>query len=190
MKSGLRTEGQYLAQGYISHLLRYLGVDPDSPGLKETPRRVVAALEEMTVGYKEDPKVLLSTVFDEDYDEIVILKDIPFVSLCEHHLLVFSGTADVGYLPGGKVVGLSKLARLVDCFARRLQVQERLTKQIAEAIQEHLGAKGVGAVIRASHSCMACRGVRKPGATMITSAMLGVFRENPAARAEFLDLCK
>jgi GTP cyclohydrolase I len=150
---------------------------------------VVKALREMTAGYKDDPAVVLGKTFEETYDELILLKDIPFTSLCEHHLLPFTGTVDVGYIPG-KVVGLSKLARLVDCFAKRLQMQERLTRQIGEALEQHLEARGVGVVVRGQHSCMACRGVRKSGSTMITSVMLGALRENSSARAEFLALCR
>lgn len=181
---------QALALESVKILLQYLGEDADREGLKDTPDRVLRALNEMTHGYNEDPAKILSKVFAEQYDEIVILRKIPFISLCEHHLLSFIGTVDIGYLPSGKgVVGLSKLARLVDCFARRLQVQERLTKQIAEAIEQHLEAKGVGVIVRAGHTCMSCRGVMKHGSEMVTSSMLGVFREKPEARAEFLALC-
>lgn len=146
---------------------------------------------EMTLGYQEDPKEILSRTFDEKSDEVVILRGIEFTSLCRHHLLPFSGTADVGYLPGetGKVVGLSKLARLVDCFARRLQLQERMTRQIAESLMGHLNARGAAVVVRAKHSCMACRGVKKASATMVTSCCLGAFREDGRLRSEFLTLC-
>lgn len=173
----------------VRTILEHIGEDPYRDGLKDTPKRVAKALTEMTAGYRDDPKYILSRVFEESYDEIVILRDIPFTSLCEHHLLTFSGTTDIGYLPG-KVVGLSKLARLVDCFSRRLQVQERMTKQIAEAIEEHLEARGVAVIVRSVHSCLACRGVKKSGAEMVTSAMLGLFRSESAARAEFLELCR
>lgn len=177
------------AENAVRLLLSYLGQNPASDGLRDTPGRVVRALVEMTKGYKDEPKEILGRVFDVSYDQVVILRDIEFTSLCEHHLLVFSGTVDIGYIPG-RVVGLSKLARLVDCFAHRLQVQERMTNEIAQAIHEHLEAKGVAVVVRAQHSCMACRGVRKPGAEMVTSAMLGLFRSEAAARAEFLSLCR
>jgi len=175
------------AEGFVRGLILLVGEDPDRPGLKETPGRVVRALIEMTQGYRDDPADIFKT-FDEKHDEMVVLKGCPFTSMCEHHLLVFEGTADIGYLPG-KVVGLSKLARLVDCFSRRLQMQERMTRQIAEAIRENLEAPGVAVVVRARHSCLACRGVRKHGTEMVTSAMLGVFRDSPGARAEFLALC-
>lgn len=169
----------------------WMGCDPNDAGLKDTPNRVVRALREMTEGYREDPAQILSKSFgdEKEYDEIVILQGIPFHSMCEHHLLPFTGHADVGYLPG-KVCGLSKLARLVDCFARRLQMQERMTSQIADALMLHLQARGAAVVLRASHSCMVCRGARKSGATMITSVTRGAFRDDPKARQEFLDLCK
>lgn len=189
--TGLPTPFQNTAEDAVRCLLRLVGVDPDSGGLKDTPKRVVKALQEITVGYGQDPADILGKVFEEAYDEIVVLRAIPFTSICEHHLMSFTGTACVGYLPGDKgVVGLSKLARLVDCFALRLQVQERLTKQIADAVSTHLGARAVGVVVRASHSCMACRGVRKPGAEMVTSCMMGAFRTEPSARAEFFKLCE
>lgn len=177
------------AEDAVRTLLRLVGEDPDRDGLKGTPDRVVRALREMTEGYRQDPAAILGRVFEEPYDEMVVLRGISFSSLCEHHLQNFTGEVDVGYLPG-KVVGLSKLARLVDCFARRLQIQEKLTRQIADAISQHLEAKGVGVVVRASHSCMSCRGVKKAGATMVTSAMLGYLRDKAEARAEFLALCR
>jgi GTP cyclohydrolase IA len=176
------------AESAVEYLLEYIGVDRTKSGIIETPRRVVDALLEMTAGYKEDPELILSKTFEDDCDEIIILRNIPFNSLCEHHLLPFSGSVDVGYLPG-KVVGLSKLARLVDCFARRLQMQERMTRQIADSIMQYLSAQGAAVVVRASHACMACRGVKKSGAEMVTSRMIGVFRDKPEARAEFLALC-
>lgn len=180
---------QTTAEDAVRTLIQWMGQDPDEAGLKETPNRVVRALTEMTKGYREDPKAILSKTFEVDCDEIIVLKKIPFTSMCEHHLLPFSGEVDIGYLPG-RVVGLSKLARLVDCYAQRLQMQERMTRQIAKALDEHLGAKGVAVVCRAAHSCMGCRGVKKPGAKMVTSVMLGFFRDNAPARQEFLELCR
>ena len=176
----------------VVRLLEGIGENPKREGLRDTPKRVVKALREMTEGYHQDPKEILSRVFQEEQsDEIVILRNIPFVSLCEHHVLPYTGSADVGYIPsGGKIVGLSKLARLVHCFAKRLQVQERMTRQIATAIQDNLQTKGVGVIVRASHSCMSCRGVRVSDSEMVTSVMLGVLREDPKARAEFLALCR
>lgn len=181
--------GHGIAEEAVKTLLRLVGEDPDRDGLQGTPDRVCRALREMTEGYHQDPALILSRVFEESYDEVVIVRAIPFTSLCEHHLLPFLGTVDIGYLPG-KVVGLSKLARLVDCFSKRLQIQERLTQQIAGAIQQYLEAKGTAVVVRAEHACMACRGVKKPGAEMVTSSMLGVFRDEAEIRAEFLALCK
>lgn len=178
-----------LAEAAVRTLLQHLGADPVEDGLRDTPARVVRALREMTEGYRQEPKEILGTVFEVAYDEMIILRDIPFVSNCEHHLMTFAGTVDIGYIPG-KVVGLSKLARLVDCFTKRLQVQERLVRQIAESIQEHLEAKGVAVVIKAVHSCMCARGVKKAGASMVTSCMLGVLRDKAEARAEFLALCQ
>ena len=163
--------------------------DPDREGLRNTPGRVVRALYEMTRGQTESPEQILSTTFNEPCDEMVVLSGIAFTSLCEHHLLPFTGTVDVGYIPG-KVVGLSKLARLVDCFARRLQIQERLTAQIADSLETCLEAQGVAVIVRGQHACMACRGVRKAGATMVTSAMRGFLKDNPTTRAEFLELIK
>lgn len=176
----------------VVRLLELVGEDPNRPGLVDTPGRVVRALAEMTEGYRMDPAVILERVFDEpSSDEMVVVDGIDFTSLCEHHLLPFAGTAVVGYVPqGGKVVGLSKIPRLVECFARRLQVQERLTRQIADAMDTHLAPAGVGVVLRAKHSCMGCRGVRKPAASMVTSATLGLFRDDPRARAEFLALAR
>lgn len=170
----------------VRRLIRVTGEDPQRDGLLETPRRVVAALRDMTSGYRDDPAQILSTTFQVSHDELVVLRGIRFSSLCEHHLLPFMGTAAVGYLPGGRVIGLSKLARLVHCFARRLQVQERMTEQIASALMEHADALGAGVVVRGHHCCIGCRGVRQPDSEMVTSCMLGVMRDRPAARAELL----
>lgn len=177
-----------IAEAAMKQVIRHLGEDVDREGLKDTPARVIRALEEMTGGYQQDPASILATTFAERSDEIVILRDIEFYSTCEHHMLPFYGVAHVGYLPGARVVGLSKLARLVDCFARRLQIQERLTNEIADAMQTHLEARGVGVILTAHHMCMGARGVRRPSARMITSAMRGVFLDNPPARAEFMRL--
>lgn len=175
----------------IRYLLRALGEDSDRNGLKDTPERVWRAWQEMTAGYKEDPGAILLTVFQETSDEIIILKGIRFSSLCEHHMLPFTGQATVGYIPSGKgVVGLSKLARLVHCYARRLQIQERLTRQIAQAIEVYLEPLGAGVIIKAHHHCMSHRGVNQPEAEMITSAMSGVFRDKPSTRAEFMSLAE
>jgi GTP cyclohydrolase I len=175
----------------IESLLTELGEDPDRQGLKATPARVSRALRQLTDGYGVAPEDVISdAVFDQDYDEMVVVKDIPFYSLCEHHMLPFFGTCHVGYLPKGKVVGLSKIPRLVGVFAHRLQLQERMTKEIAEALNLTLAPKGVGVVIEARHLCMEMRGVQKPGGQMITSCMLGTFRKDPRTRAEFLELAR
>ena len=173
----------------VLRLLEYVGEDPGRDGLRGTPGRVCQALDEMTAGYKENPEEILTKTFEVDCDEMVALRGIRFASLCEHHLLPFTGQADVVYIPHKKVVGISKLARLVQCFARRLQIQERMTQEIAHAIHGHLQPLGVGVVIRAHHHCMGCRGVRQPDAEMVTSAMLGFMRNDEKARAEALALC-
>lgn len=175
----------------VESLLSELGEDPERQGLKDTPARVSRALRELTDGYGVSPEdVIADAVFDQDYDEMVVVKDIPFYSLCEHHMLPFFGSCHVGYLPKGKVVGLSKIPRLVGIFAHRLQLQERLTKQVAEALNDALAPKGVGVVVEARHLCMEMRGVQKPGGQLITSCMLGTFRKDPRTRAEFLDLVR
>jgi len=172
----------------VRTILIAVGEDPDRPGLKETPRRVAHMYREMFVGLKLDPSRHLKVVFPESYDEMVVVRDITFTSMCEHHLLPFSGVAHVAYLPNGKVTGLSKLARVVEEIARRPQVQERMTQEIADMIQEHLNTSGVAVVISAEHSCMSIRGVRKPGSTTITSALRGVFKTDQSTRAEFMSL--
>lgn len=175
----------------IESLLGELGEDPSRQGLKATPARVSRALRELTDGYRIDPAAIIAgAVFDQDYDEMVLVKDIPFYSLCEHHMLPFFGSCHVGYLPKGKVVGLSKIPRLVGAFAHRLQLQERMTKQIAEALNDGVAPKGVGVVVEARHLCMEMRGVQKPGGQLITSCMLGTFRKDPRTRAEFLELVR
>lgn len=172
----------------VREILLAVGEDPDREGLIKTPNRVGRAYAEILAGLREDPRRHLKTVFHERYDEVVLLRNIEFHSLCEHHLLPFTGRAHVAYLPDGKVVGLSKLARLVDGFARRPQVQERLTTQIADALMEELNPMGAACVIEATHTCMTIRGAMKPGSTMVTSALRGVFRENPSSRSEILSL--
>jgi GTP cyclohydrolase I len=171
----------------VVQLLRHIGEDPTRDGLVDTPARVVRALTEMTRGYYDDPAEILARTFDITCDEMVVVRRVPFASLCEHHLLRFAGHATVAYIPGDRVVGLSKLARLVDCFAHRLQVQERMTGQIADAIVEHLDPVGAGVIVTAAHSCMADRGVGK-AADMVTSALRGAMRNEPSARAELLML--
>ncbi len=176
----------------IERLLRELGEDPRREGLEKTPERVAEMLKFLTSGYDRDVKdVLNGAVFTEDkYDEMVVVKDIDCYSLCEHHLLPFFGKAHVAYIPDRKILGLSKLARLVEMFSRRLQVQERLTTQIAQAIQDALLPKGVGVVIEAIHLCMLMRGVEKQNSKAVTSAMLGAFRNRPMTRGEFMELIK
>ncbi len=172
----------------VREILAAVGEDPDREGLLETPARVARMYAEMFSGLHRDPRIHLQKVFTEKYDEVVLIKDINFCSMCEHHLLPFSGKAHVGYLPDGKVVGLSKLARVVEEVARRPQVQERMTEHIAELVEKELGARGVAVVLEASHSCMTIRGIRKPGSMCLTSAMRGVFRDDLSSRAEILGL--
>lgn len=180
-----------LAEQAVRTLIMWIGENPDRDGLRGTPARVLKALREMTAGLKEDPAEILKTQFDLQHDEMVILRAVPFTSLCEHHLLPFIGAASIAYVPGaGKVVGLSKLARLVQAVARRPQIQERMTGEIADAICTHLAPVGAGCVVEAEHSCLACRGARLPGARFITSALRGALKDDPRARAEFMSLIK
>ncbi len=173
----------------VEALLVELGEDPRRQGLTATPERVAKAMRELTDGYGVKPEdVIADAIFDQDYDEMVVVKDIAFYSLCEHHMLPFFGHVHVGYLPKGKVVGLSKIPRLVEVYAHRLQLQEQMTKAIAEALNGTLEPRGVGVVVEARHLCMEMRGVETPGGRMITSCMLGTFRRDPRTRAEFLDL--
>src|SRR6202522_329166 len=173
----------------VRQMLLQLGEDPNREGLRNTPERFEKALRYLTSGYGQDPEKLLNgAMFSVCYDEMVVVKDIEVYSLCEHHLLPFFGKCPVAYIPSKKVVGLSKIARLVNMFARRLQIQERLTSQIAQSIQEHLSPEGVGVIIEARHLCMVMRGVEKQNSMATTSAMLGAFRENKQTRDEFLAL--
>lgn len=175
----------------VRRLLVQLGEDPSREGLRRTPERFEKALRFLTSGYRQEPeKVLNGAVFSVCYDEMVVVKDIEVFSLCEHHLLPFFGKCHVGYIPSKRVIGLSKIARLVNLYARRLQIQERLTSQIAKAIQEHLSPEGVGVVIEARHLCMVMRGVEKQHSSAVTSAMLGAFRENKQTRDEFLSFVR
>lgn len=180
--------GRDEAEAAVRTLLRWAGDDPGREGLKDTPSRVVRAYEEFFSGYGVDPVDVLKRTFEETdgYDEMVLLRDIRFESHCEHHLAPIIGCAHVAYLPHRRVVGISKLARLVEAFARRLQIQEKMTVQIANAINDVLEPKGVAVVIEAAHQCMTTRGVHKPGVTMVTSRMLGAFRDDPTTRREFL----
>ncbi|MDE0147473.1 MAG: GTP cyclohydrolase I FolE [Rhodospirillaceae bacterium] len=178
------------AEAAVRTLLRWTGDDPDREGLLDTPSRVVRAYEEFFSGYAVDPVDFLNRTFSETegYDEIVVLRDIRVESHCEHHMVPIIGRAHVGYLPKNRVVGISKIARLVEAYARRLQIQEKLTAQIANTMQEVLDPRGVAVVIEASHQCMTTRGVHKSGAAMVTSRMLGAFRDDPATRREFLTM--
>jgi GTP cyclohydrolase IA len=178
------------AEAAVRELLVAIGEDPDRDGLKATPARVARAYAEVFAGLHVDPDEVLQTTFDENHDELVLVKDIAMYSTCEHHLVPFHGVAHIGYIPGedGRVTGLSKLARLVDVYARRPQVQERMTGQIADALAEVLKPRGVLVVIEAEHLCMAMRGIRKPGSTTMTSAVRGIFRDNAATRSEAMSL--
>ncbi len=169
-------------------ILLALGEDTEREGLKKTPERVARMYAELLGGMHEDVKKHLRSTFTENYDEIVLLRNIPFYSICEHHLMPFIGSANVAYLPSGMVLGVSKLARIVDCFARRLQTQERLTFQIADFLMESLKSQGVAVIIESSHSCMTIRGIKKPGSVMVTSALRGLFRRDPKSRNEVLSL--
>ena len=189
---GSRTDGVDLArvEKAVRELLVAIGEDPERSGLVRTPERVARAYAEMFAGLFVDPDEVLQTTFDEDHDELVLVKDIPLYSICEHHLVPWHGTAAVGYIPGedGRITGLSKLARVVDLYAKRPQVQERLTSQVADAVMRRLEPQGVIVVVEAEHLCMAMRGVRKPGSTTTTSAVWGIFQSDPRSRAEALSL--
>jgi GTP cyclohydrolase IA len=185
-QAGIHGVDRERIQRATREILLSIGEDPDREGLRETPRRVADAYAELFAGLHDDPRRHLRVTFDEHHKEMVVLRDIPFASVCEHHLLPFTGHAHIGYIPQGRVVGLSKLARLVEGYARRPQVQERMTSEIADAIMEELDADGCGVVIEAVHTCMTIRGVRKPGAAMVTSAMRGGFRRRAETRAEFM----
>jgi GTP cyclohydrolase I len=174
----------------VRELLFAIGEDPDREGLKQTPSRVARSYAEIFGGLHVEPDEVLQTTFDENHDELVLVKDIPLYSTCEHHLVTWHGVAAVGYIPGpdGRITGLSKLARVVDLYARRPQVQERLTSQVADAVMRRLEPRGVIVVVEAEHLCMAMRGVRKPGARTMTSAVRGIFKDDPRTRAEALSL--
>ena len=174
----------------ITILLTAIGEDPSRDGLRDTPARVARMYREVFSGIEEDPSEVLSTTFDQPHDEMIVVRDIPFYSMCEHHLMPFSGRAAVAYIPGSSVVGLSKLARLVDILSRRPQIQERLTAQIADHIEQVLNPRGVAVKIEAEHTCMTMRGIKKPGSTMVTTVTRGSFRDNPSTRAEFFSLIR
>ena len=178
-------------ENLIRQLLEKLGEDPGREGLKKTPARVKESLEFLTEGYRQDPHALIeNSTYSDRHEEMVLVRDIPIYSLCEHHLLPFFGKAHVGYIPNEKIVGISKIARMVDLFARRLQVQERLTNQIADTIMGVLKPRGVAVIIDCEHLCMQMRGVQKRGTSVVTSAMLGAFRKRPETRAEFMNLIR
>ncbi len=172
----------------VGEILLAVGEDPNREGLKATPWRVANMYVELLEGMQHEPSEHLRSIFHEKYDEVVLLRDIPFFSICEHHMMPFIGTANVAYLPDGKVLGVSKIARIVDCFAKRLQLQERLTAQVADFLMDNLKPKGVSVVVEASHSCMTIRGIRKPNSEMVTSALRGLFKTDPRSRAEVLGL--
>ena len=184
-------EDSTASEDLVRDLLDAIGERPDREGLLDTPRRVRKSLAFLTDGYAQQPRDVLGTaIFKEDYDQMVLVKDIEVYSLCEHHLLPFFGKAHIAYIPNGQIVGLSKLPRLVDLFSHRLQVQERLTTQIAEALWELLEPRGVGVVIEAAHLCMMMRGVQKQNSQTVTSCLLGCFKDSPQTRSEFLDLVR
>ncbi len=172
----------------VREILLAVGEDVEREGLRETPDRVARMYAELLGGMREEPERHLRSVFTETYEEIVLLRDIPFYSICEHHMMPFIGAAHVAYLPSGSVLGVSKLARIVDSFARRLQTQERLTYQIADFLKTNLKSQGVAVVLEASHSCMTIRGIKKPGSTMVTSALRGIFKRDPKSRSEIMSL--
>lgn len=172
----------------VKDILLAVGEDVNREGLQMTPKRVASMYTELLAGRNENPEKFVKSVFREKCDEVVLLRDIPFYSICEHHMMPFIGKAHVAYLPDEFVIGVSKLARIVDCFAKRLQVQERLTAQIADFLNENLKPQGVAVVLEASHSCMTIRGIKKPGSVMVTSALRGIFKKDPRSRAEALSL--
>ena len=178
------------AEAAIQGLFELVGENAERDGLQDTPFRFVKALAEHTVGYREDPKLHLEKTFDVDHQDLVLVKDIPFNSLCEHHLAPFVGKVHIAYIPSDKITGLSKFGRVVEGYAKRLQVQERLTQEIADAIQEVLNPQAVAVIVEAEHTCMSGRGIKKHGATTVTSTMRGLFKENASARAELLQLIK
>jgi GTP cyclohydrolase I len=185
---GAKAVDQPRIERAVREILAAVGEDPDREGLHETPARVARMYAELFGGLHEDPRQHLKKFFVEKYDEVVLVKDISFNSMCEHHMLPFMGRAHIGYLPNGRVIGLSKLARVVESIARRPQVQERMTENIADLLVEELDAKGVAVVIEASHSCMTIRGIRKPGSVCVTSAMRGIFRSHLSSRSEIMTL--
>lgn len=190
-KMASRKKADLQLESYVRGIIKEVGQDPQQEGLRRTPERVARAYRFLTKGYSEDPKkILLKATFTEKYDQMVLVKDVDFFSLCEHHLLPFYGRCHVGYIPNGKVIGLSKIPRVIDIYARRLQIQERLTQQIAEAIEDAIRPRGVGVVIEAFHLCMAMRGVEKQNAYATTSALRGAFEAHERTRLEFLSFIR
>ncbi|HEY8535874.1 MAG TPA: GTP cyclohydrolase I FolE [Vicinamibacterales bacterium] len=192
MSAGIERPSRAQAEEAVRTLIRWAGDDPDREGLRDTPGRVVRAYEEFFSGYAEDPVKVLERTFTEvdGYDEMIVMNDIRFESHCEHHMAPIIGKAHIGYLPDRRVVGISKLARLVDIYARRLQIQEKMTVQIADTLMQVLRPKGVAVVLEAAHQCMTTRGVHKPGVTLVTSRMVGIFRTNSDTRREFLEIAR
>jgi len=186
----LARENSELIKAHIREILRLIGEDPDREGLRDTPERVARMYEEIFAGYCVDPRDTLGITFDERHEELVIIKDIVYYSQCEHHMATFFGKVHIGYLPSGKIAGLSKFARLVEAVTRKLQVQERITSEIADILEEVLKPHGVMVVVTGEHTCMCARGVKKPGSVTITSAVRGQFRKDAALRSEFLSLIK
>ncbi|GIQ69189.1 GTP cyclohydrolase I FolE [Xylanibacillus composti] len=189
-KNSKVTGNRELIEGHVREILRLIGEDVDREGLLETPARVTRMYEEIFAGYEVDPRDALGVTFDEQHEELVIVKDIVYYSQCEHHMAPFFGKVHIGYLPSGKIAGLSKFARLVDAVTRRLQVQERITSEIADILEEVLQPQGVMVIVEGEHLCMCARGVKKPGSKTVTSAVRGHFRSNAALRSEFLSLVK
>jgi len=185
VKTGRKVDHERIAAA-VREILLAVGEDPDREGLRNTPRRVARMYAELFAGLRDDPRKLLEPSFEEKYDELVVLRNIPFNSMCEHHLMPFEGVAHIAYLPDGKVVGISKLARVVEAYALRPQVQERLTNQICDLLDETLEAKGVAVVMSATHTCMTCRGVRKAGSEMVTSSLRGLCRSDARTRSEVM----
>lgn len=184
------SENRELIEGHIREILRLIGEDVDREGLLDTPARVTRMYEEIFAGYEADYKDILGVAFDEKHEELVIVKDIVYYSQCEHHMAPFFGKIHIGYVPSGRIAGLSKFARLVEAITRRLQVQERITSELADIIEAELAPHGCMVVVEGEHLCMCARGVKKPGSKTVTSAVRGLFRKDPAARAEFLSLLK
>ena len=190
--NALTSEHEHIMIQVIKEFILWIGDNPDREGLKDTPMRFINSTSELFGGYAINPKEFLKKTFEDitDYDEMIILKDTPIFSYCEHHLVPFMGKVHIGYIPNKKIVGISKLARVADAYARRLQIQEKLTLEIASVIQEVLEPKGVGVFIEATHYCVAARGIKKHGSTLVTSKMFGIFKEDPAIRKEFFDALK